>query len=136
MATSQLWRNPLYPDMTDIVISEMGIRKLLANINPSKASGPRQYPSMAPQGNCCQPGSSLSPGVPSNPQPGYPPGGWKAAHITPIFKKEDRSAAANYRLVSLTCLCCKLMEHVIASNIMQDMECHNIPTDAQHGFQK
>ena len=56
--------------------------------------------------------------------------------MTPIFKKGDRSKAANYRPVSLTCISCKLMEHVISSNLMKHLEEHSILTDAQHGFRK
>ena len=56
--------------------------------------------------------------------------------MTHIFKKGDRSKAANYRPVSLTCISCKLMEHVISSNLMKHLEEHSILTDAQHGFRK
>ena len=37
--------------------------------------------------------------------------------------------AVNYRLVSLTCITCKLFEHILAH--IQD---HQILTDLQHGF--
>jgi hypothetical protein len=62
------------------------------------------------------------------------PDDWKHANVTAIFKKGDRTTAANYRLVSLTSLCCKLQEHVIASNIMRHLSQYNILTDCQHGF--
>ncbi|XP_065678533.1 uncharacterized protein LOC105847050 [Hydra vulgaris] len=35
---------------------------------------------------------------------------WRAANITPLFKKEDKLEAANYRPVSLTSITCKIME--------------------------
>ena len=35
---------------------------------------------------------------------------------------------------SLTCILCKIMEHIIASNLMKHLESNNILYDLQHGF--
>ena len=40
------------------------------------------------------------------------PSEWSLANICPLFKKGDRSLACNYRPVSLTCIPCKLLEHI------------------------
>lgn len=56
------------------------------------------------------------------------------ANVAPIFKKGNRSTAANYRPVSLTCICSKLMEHVLASSMMTHLESHNLLYEWQHGF--
>ena len=45
------------------------------------------------------------------------------------------SRDANYRPVSLTNICSKLMEHVIASQLMGHLNTNNILYDPQHGFQ-
>ena len=45
------------------------------------------------------------------------------------------SRDANYRPVSLTSICSKLMEHVIASQLMGHLNTNNILYDLQHGFQ-
>ena len=42
--------------------------------------------------------------------------------------------ASNYRPVSLTCICCKLLEHIVVSNILNHLDHHNILVDCQHGF--
>ena len=39
-----------------------------------------------------------------------------------------------YRPVSLTCVSCKLLEHIIHSHIMNHLDKHNILSTAQHGF--
>ena len=42
---------------------------------------------------------------------------WRQANVAPVFKKGEKYDAANYRPVSLTCICCKILEHIIVSNI-------------------
>ena len=60
---------------------------------------------------------------------------WLQANIAPIFKKGDRSLAANYRPIYLTStICCKILEHIIFTNIMNHLDCYSVLTDRQHGF--
>ena len=40
----------------------------------------------------------------------------------------------NYRPVSLTCITCKLFEHILCKHILAHPEDHKILTDLQHGF--
>ena len=58
------------------------------------------------------------------------------ANMCPLFKKGDRSLACNYRPVSLTCEPCKLLEHIVCSNIMANLDDHRILSDKQHAFRK
>ena len=51
---------------------------------------------------------------------------WKDAFITPLFKKGDRSKPSNYRPVSLTPICCRIMEHIIHSTVMKHLDMHGI----------
>ena len=50
------------------------------------------------------------------------------------FKKGDRASPNNYRPISLTCLCCKILEHIIQSNIYTHLTRHQVFCDEQHGF--
>ena len=61
---------------------------------------------------------------------------WSLANICPLFKKGDRALASNYRPVSLTCILCKLLEHIVYSNIMDRLEKHSLLSDRQHEFRK
>ena len=62
---------------------------------------------------------------------------WSLANICPLFKKADRSRACNYRPVSLTCVPCKLLEHIlVCSNIMSHLDHHKLLSDRQHAFRK
>ena len=66
------------------------------------------------------------------------PSEWSLANICPLFKKGDRSLACNYRPVSLTCIPCKLhiLEHIVCSNIMANLDEHKLLSDKQHAFRK
>ena len=50
------------------------------------------------------------------------------------LRKEKKYDAANYRPVSLTCICCKTLEHILVSNINKHLALDSILADCQHGF--
>ena len=54
--------------------------------------------------------------------------------MVPAYKKGSRTTAANYRPISLTSICCKILEHVIHSFIFLHIDSNNILCDHQHGF--
>ena len=56
------------------------------------------------------------------------------ANVAPVFKKGEKYNAANYRPVSLTCICCKTLVHIIVSNINKHLAFESILADCQHGF--
>ena len=51
---------------------------------------------------------------------------WSLANICPLFRKRDRSLGCNYRPVSLTCVLCKLLKHIVCSNIMAHLDEHKL----------
>ena len=64
------------------------------------------------------------------------PEDWKKALVTPIFKKGDKDSTANYRPISLTCICSKLLQHIITKSIKSHGEHHNLLYHLQHGFRR
>ena len=48
-----------------------------------------------------------------------------------MFKMGDRSLACNYRPVSMTC---KLLEHILSSNLMDHLDEHKLMSDKQLAF--
>ena len=54
----------------------------------------------------------------------------------PSIKKGDRALACNYRPVSLTCVPCKLLEHIVCSNIMAYLDECKLLSDRQHASKK
>ena len=65
---------------------------------------------------------------------GRVPSDWKQANVSPIFKKGERYNPANYRPVSLTCICSKILEHIITKHLRLHLNKYNILYDLQHGF--
>ena len=59
---------------------------------------------------------------------------WKTANVVPVYKGGNKKLASNYRPVSLTSICCKMLEHVIATHIRSALDDYLSPN--QHGFRK
>lgn len=65
---------------------------------------------------------------------GEVPEDWRRANITPIHKKGNKSAALNYRPVSLTSVVSKVMEGFIREELIAHVNSNEILCNAQHGF--
>ena len=123
-----------YPDMEDIEVDKAGIRKLLQKTNPRKATGPDSIPARILKDCTSELAPILTIIFNKSLQEGKVPEDWRHANVTAIYKKGTRHDAANYLLVSLTSLFCKLLEHVIVSKTVNHLERYNILDDCQHGF--
>jgi hypothetical protein len=124
------------PAMDDIIISEEGVKKLLKNLNPNKASGPDGISPHVLKELAEEIAPILTTLFQSSLSTGDLPADWKDALVTPIFKKGEHYDPANYRPVSLTCVACKLLEHVVVSGIVNYLDTNEILSDRQHGFRK
>jgi len=62
------------------------------------------------------------------------PSSWRKAIITLIYKRGPSSDAANYRPVSLTSVFGKIMERVIAADMIDCLLRNNLLNTCQHGF--
>lgn len=123
-----------FPDIGTLIIDPNGVKKQFDRLNPFKASGPDDLSArvlkecsaeIAHVLACIFNQSLLQASVPDD---------WLQANVAPIFKKGERYDPANYRPVSLTCICCKTLEHILVSNIMQHLSDYNILVESQHGF--
>ena len=61
---------------------------------------------------------------------------WRSGNITTIHKKGSKLDAENYRLVSLTCICCKIMESILRQSITDHLTDNNVFNNNQFGFIK
>ena len=67
---------------------------------------------------------------------GQVPEEWRTATVVPIYKKGAKSAAGNYRPVSLTCVSCKVLESILKDDIMEHLSRNKLIKSSQHGFVK
>ena len=65
---------------------------------------------------------------------GVVPDSWKEAEVVPIFKKGKRDDPGNYRPVSLTSVCGKIMEKIVRKEIVDHLEINEVISDVRHGF--
>jgi hypothetical protein len=124
------------PDIVPVTITAEGVRKLLHNLEPNKASGPDQVPARILKVCAEELAPILSTLFTQSLHSGDLPSDWLMSHISPIHKKGNKSLPSNYRPIALTSICCKLLEHILASHIMTHLDHHNILHDSQHGFRK
>ena len=110
--------------------------KLLLNINPNKATGPDSIPGRLLKTCAHELVEVYQLLFQASLYQGIVPDDWKEANIMPLFKKGDKTKAENYRPVSLTSISCKLLEHIVHSNIMDHLDKFDILNDAQHGFRQ
>ena len=110
------------PFMHDIVVTKEGVTKLLKGLNPSKALGPDELHPRVLKELAVELGPVFAHLFQQSIDTGEIPKEWSLANICPLFKKGDRSLARNYRPVSLTCIPCKLLEHIVCSNIMAHLD--------------
>ena len=124
------------PDIDDISFAAAGIAKQLELLKPMKASGPDQISPWILK-NFAHPCAAILQRIF---QQSYDssclPEDWKRAVVTPIYKKGDKSLPKNYRPISLTCISCKVMEHIVLSSMSRHFSKNDIITPLQHGFRK
>eukprot|EP00116_Pleurobrachia_bachei_P004793 sb/3465055/ len=57
-------------------------------------------------------------------------------YIAPIFKRGDKTLAANYRPVSLTSNLLKTFERIMRNKLVDHLESNDLLPDSQHGFRR
>ena len=134
--TKQPFRPSPHPKMPDIHISVQGIEKLLKSLNPHKAAGPDKLKPVVVQTLHKELAPILQVIYQRSLNTGKLPSIWKEANVSPIFKKGDKTDPSNYRPISLTCVLCKVLEHVVASGISKHFTDQHILFELQHGFRE
>ena len=120
--------------MENIKVIEEGVLKFLLKLNLAKACGPDLIPARILK----ELANEIAPYLIIIFQKGLDteqvPEDWRMANVTAIFKKGEKYRPSIYRPVSLTCICCKIQDHIITSNVLKHVDEHHILTDCQHEF--
>ena len=109
---------------------------MLGTLKPNKAAGPDKIHPLALKELRDTLAPILQVIFTESLQSGKLPDDWKTANVVPIYKKGSKHLPVNYRPVSLTCICSKVMEHIIVSQLCRHLEQHKILDKNQHGFRK
>lgn len=123
---------PMYP----VLIDTNGICKIIDSIKTSSAFGidcinPKFLKSTK---QCCS--IMLSKIFQQSLDVGELPSDWKIGKVVAAFKSGDRHSPFNYRPISITSVPCKILEHILFSNIANFLESNSFFHPAQHGFRK
>ena len=97
--------------MGEITVDPKGVTKLLNNLNIHKAPGPDGLSARVLKECSSEIAPVLTYIFNESLAQGAVPDDWRQANVAPVFKKGEKYDAANYRPVSLTCICCKTLEH-------------------------
>ena len=122
--------------LDSISTSPEEIRKILLNLNTSKASGPDGISNKILKEcahSLCSPLARL---FNLSFQFGIFPNSWKLANVVPIYKKNDRQLVSNYRPVSLLSTLSKVMERIVHSRLYDYCVENNLLTDKNSGFKR
>ena len=122
--------------MQDIKISTAGVSKLLSGLNVSKAAGPDAIRPVVLKALYHEIAPVVALIFQTSFDSGIVPTDQKKAQVCPLFTISNKTDPANHRPISLTCILCKTMEHIVASILTKHFNQHNILYDLHHGFRK
>ena len=131
---------PVFPSRTNLKLHNISItpkmvKKVIMNLNSSKASGPDCIPVLVLKN--CEPELSYILAKLFNKclKESCFPDCWKVSSVVPVFKNVgERSRAKNYRPVSLLSVVSKVFEKLVNNRIVDHLEKCGLFSDFQYGF--
>ena len=125
------------PQMDTMTIDTKGVESLLKELNVSKALGPDLIPTSILKEHADIIAPIITVIFRQSIETSSPVEDWLTANVLALYKnKGNRLDASSYRPISCTCIICKVLEHIILSNIMKHYNEYHILNKNQHGFQK
>ena len=118
----------------DIRLTEWEVRKAIRKLKKESAAGPDEIGPRVLQELEDAAAAALTIIFRESVASGVVPDDWRRANVTPIFKKGSKTDPGNYRPVSLTSVCCKLLEGLLKTKIMNHLLQNNLVNASQHGF--
>ena len=110
------------------------ISTIILAIDPKKSSGPSDINAKCLQLTLPSISSSITRILNLSLSTGSVPSCWKAANVTPVFKKGDKLNPSNYRPISVIPALGKILERVVYTRLMCHLSENNILTPYQSGF--
>ena len=131
---------PVFPSRTNLKLHNISItpkmvKKVITNLDSSKASGPDCIPVVFVKN--CEPELSYIVAKLFNNclKESCFPDCWKVSSVVPVFKNvRERSTAKNYSPVSLLSVVSKVFEKLVNNRILDHLEKCSLFSDFQYGF--
>jgi hypothetical protein len=120
--------------MPDVGITDKIVRAKIRKLKPASATGPDGIGPKLLQELEYELTPVLAKNFRRSLQHGEVPDDWKSANVTPIFKKGSKADPGNYRPVSLTSVCCKMLESILRDSMMDHLTRNGLLNESQHGF--
>lgn len=120
--------------MQEITISEDGILCLLRKLDIKKGSGPDRITNIFLHRYAGWVSKYLHKIYTVSLKMSSIPDDWRCANVVPIHKSGSKSDLNNYRPVSLTSTCCKVLEHIIYKAIATHIDQNDLLSHRQRGF--
>ncbi len=117
-----------------VKVTELDVTDLLKNLDIGKATGPDRISHLMLK----KAGAAIVPSLTKlfnlSLSKSIFPTSWKKAHVTPIFKKNDKSVVDNYRPISLLSCVSKLFERAVFKYLFNFLRDTNAISIKQSGF--
>ena len=123
-------------EMEDIHLSVDSVRQALMSLDSQSSMGPDNLHPMLLKSCAVALAYPLYIIYEKSLYSGQLPAIWKSSVVIPIFKKGTRFDPLNYRPISLTSVCCKTMERILAGHIYDYLEGNSLLSSSQFGFRK
>lgn len=121
-------------ELSHVNITSHDVYNQLRKLNSRSSGGPDHIPPVFLKHCAPALANPLASLFQSSFDTGYLPDIWRMAFVTPVYKKGESSLPSNYRPISLTCTCCKVMESIIKNSMLKYLKDNNIISTQQHGF--
>ena len=119
------------PCIDAIQVHSEGVAELLSNIKPGKSHGLDNLSARFLKGVSFEIASALTLIFQALLDQGTLPEVWRQAIVVSKGRRPD---TCNYRPISLTCICTKVLEHIVYSSISKHLQSPAVLCNAQHGF--
>ena len=129
---------PVFPSRTNLKLHDISVipsmvKKVITNLDLSKASGPDCIPVVVLKN--CEPELSYILAELFNKCLKIIPDCWKVSSVVPVFKNVgERSTAKNYRPVSLLSAVSEVFQKLVNNRIVDHLEKYGLFPDFQYGF--
>eukprot|EP00117_Sycon_ciliatum_P010660 scpid33236/ scgid4028/ RNA-directed DNA polymerase from mobile element jockey; Reverse transcriptase len=129
-------QRPAYATLKHIHFRAATVKRHLANLAVSKATGPDGISARVLKMCSSELADPLAKLFALCFLAGVQPGAWKLAHVVPVHKRSSRSLASNYRPISLLTIMSKVMEGIVNTQLVNYLEKHEVLPNSQFGFRR